>query len=133
MKITLFLNEKLVDFFLPSQIAGSYSFDADPNEDTKLINVEERDGAWVLYSTAEISVVVDNQPAEQYVLNDEKYVVLIRNEKKYLVYIAPTQEKELSTYSYMPQSTFIIGNTPECNIRINSEVLGGTIVKEEVK
>ena len=128
MKITLFLKTKAVDFFLPSQIAGSYSFDSDPNEDTKLINVEERNGVWTLYATPEIGLVVDNAPCKEYVLKEEKFVVLIRDNTKYLIYISPTQERELKIFSHLPQSTFVIGNQQNCNIRINNQLLGGTIV-----
>ena len=131
MKITLFLNSKVVDFFLPSEVAGSYSFDANPNEDTKLINVEERNGVWTLYTTPEISIVIDKSPVNEYVLNEERFVVLVREDKSYLIYICPTQEQELSTFSYMPQSRFIIGNTPDCNVKINSSLLDGIITRIE--
>ncbi len=127
MKITLFLNEKIVEFFLPSQVAGSYSFDANPNEENRLINVEERNGVWTLYSTPETSIVVDNNPVTEFVLSEEKYVVIIRNNLSYLIYISPIQEKELHAFSYIPQSSIIIGNAIDCNFKINNELLDGVI------
>ena len=131
MKITLFLYEKLVEFFLPAQVAGSYSFDADPNEDSKLINVEERNGVWTLYSTLDVGILVDNTPTSEYVLNGEKFVILVRSGTKYLVYISPTQERELRTYSYIPQTKLIIGNTPDSNIRTTCSLLDGVITRIE--
>ena len=131
MKITLFLNDKLYDFFLPSQIAGSYSFDADPNEDIKLINVEERNGEWVLYSTPQTSVIVDNAAAEEYILKDEKYLLIVRDNTKYLIYVSPIQEKELRAFSFMPQSVLVIGDTAECNVNTPLTPLPGTVTRIE--
>ena len=51
MKIYLYLEDKIMNFQLPKDIEGSYSFDENPEEEAKLINIEARDGTWVLYST----------------------------------------------------------------------------------
>ena len=52
MKIYLFLKNKIVKFFIPEIVAGSFSFDENKDEIDKLINVEARNNEWILYSTA---------------------------------------------------------------------------------
>ena len=47
MRIYLFLADKIVDFVLPLEIMGSFSFDENPDEESKLINIEARDNQWV--------------------------------------------------------------------------------------
>ena len=47
IRIYLFLNDRLVSFTLPKNNVGSYTFDADPQEETKLINVESRNNKWI--------------------------------------------------------------------------------------
>ena len=49
MKIYLFLDNKMLSFSLPSEVSGSFSFDENNNEETKLVNVEAREGKWVIY------------------------------------------------------------------------------------
>ena len=44
MRVYLFLNDKIVDFALPKEIVGSFSFDVDEEEDIKLINIEAKNG-----------------------------------------------------------------------------------------
>lgn len=39
MKIYLYLTDKMDVYFLPKDISGSYSFDPDENENSKLINI----------------------------------------------------------------------------------------------
>ena len=48
MRIVLYLMDKLVEFHLPKQVAGSFSFGIDENEESQLINIEARNGNWVL-------------------------------------------------------------------------------------
>ena len=48
MKILLFLNNELVEFKLPTEILGSFSFDNEKDEENKLINVEAVNGCWYL-------------------------------------------------------------------------------------
>ena len=57
MKIYLYLTEKIVSFTLPQEIMGSYSFDEDPEEEIKLINIEAREEEWVLYSTSDVNII----------------------------------------------------------------------------
>ena len=61
MKITLFLTTGLFDFSLPNDISGSYSFDSNIDENSKLINVEAREGKWVIYSTTDVKILSGNQ------------------------------------------------------------------------
>ena len=64
MKIYLYLNDKIETYFLPKDISGSYSFDPDENENSKLININAVDHKWMLYSTKE-SIVTNNNKAEK--------------------------------------------------------------------
>ena len=59
MIIKLFLMDKIVSFQLPSIISGSYSFDYEDVE-SKLINIEERNGIWTLYSTSDSKIVLND-------------------------------------------------------------------------
>ena len=59
MKIYLYLESKIFTFSIPKKISGSFSFDENPEEESKLINIEARDNEWILYSTTDSSVIVD--------------------------------------------------------------------------
>ena len=61
MKVYLYLVDKLLNYSLPHDISGSYSFDENPDEEAKLINIEARDNKWFLYSTTDVSVMINNK------------------------------------------------------------------------
>ena len=76
MKIYLFLINQIVSFNLPKEVFGSFSFDENDNADTKLINIEARDGRWVLYSTSDVSILDGNQIAKEIPITSNNYYVL---------------------------------------------------------
>ncbi len=57
MKIYLYLNNKIMTFLIPKKVSGSFSFDENIDEESKLINIKAKDGNWNLYSTSDISVM----------------------------------------------------------------------------
>ena len=42
---------------LPSQVFGTFAFDSNDDEDTKLINIEADNDEWFLYSTTGVRVL----------------------------------------------------------------------------
>ena len=44
MKIYLYLAEEILTFSLPNNISGSFSFDKNSEEESKLINIEAKNG-----------------------------------------------------------------------------------------
>ena len=126
MKISLYLNDKIVNFFLPPQVSGSYSFDANPDEETKLINVEARNNTWTLYSTPEIEIYYDNQIVNEVPLTTNAYIHLKRNNQNFLISTASSTE-ELKAYNYDKNSKIIIGNNNQCTITFPCDYIGNTI------
>ena len=55
MKISLFLSDGIINYNLPTEISGSFSF-SDGKSNNTLINVEARNGKWYLYSTSEVQI-----------------------------------------------------------------------------
>ncbi len=129
MKIELYLAEKLVEFFLPSQISGSYSFDSNPDEESKLINIESRKNEWVIYSTSDVMILNGNQTVQELLLLPNNYYHLQRGGKNYLIYVNAICEKKLNTYVYNSNSKIIIGSTPECTITYPCDYIGNIIVE----
>lgn len=123
MKITLFLMDRIKEFILPTQISGGFSFDEDPKEDSKLINIEARDNSWVMYSTDYVYIINGNSIVQEVVLKEFTYYILRRNNINYLVYISPICEGGIKTYSYNTNSHLLIGNTEDCNIKYNCPYL----------
>ena len=56
MIISLYLLDKIVEYKVPKEIQGSYSFPAE-DEDVNIINFEARNGMWILYKTADVSIM----------------------------------------------------------------------------
>ena len=114
MKISLFLTEKILDFRLPSEVSGSFSFD-DKMSDSKLINIESREGKWVLYSTSDVKVISNNLIVDDVSLIPNNFYVVKRDNVSYLLYVS-SDDCIMKTYSYSKDTKFIIGNTKSCNI-----------------
>ena len=84
MIITLYLANKLYKFRLPSQVSGSYSFDYE-NHDAKLINVEARDGKWILYKTSDVDIVSNGMSIETVELLPNNFYFLKRDNISYVI------------------------------------------------
>ena len=81
MKILLFLSDKIVTYNLPALVSGSYSFDISKDEESKLINIEARNNAWVIYSTDDSFVVYDNKKIEYLDFSDKEELIFKAPEK----------------------------------------------------
>ena len=81
MKIYLYLANKVLNFSIPVVVSGSFTFDENENEELKLINIEAREGKWVLYSTAETTIVSSNGPVSAIELIPNRYYNLKRKNK----------------------------------------------------
>ena len=117
MKIYLFLNDKIVDFSLPLDVAGSFSFDADSNEEIKLINVEARDGKWIIYSTVDVSIINNNYVMSSLELQGDTFYILSRNGKNYLIYVVDLSTNKITLYSYDNNINLSIGNNGTFNVQ----------------
>ena len=118
MRIYLYLANEILEFTIPKEISGSFSFDENPEEETKLINIEARNGSWELYSTEDIKVIVDNNIVSSTPLRHDTYYILRRNELNYLIFVEELFEKNIATYVYRTDINMIIGNSPECNLSL---------------
>ena len=129
MKIYLFLNDRLVNFFLPMEIEGSFSFDPSFDEEAKLINIEARDGKWVIYSTNDSKLIINNGISDNAFLVNNSFYVLRRNNINYLVYVSDLLSKDLFMYSFNKDLNLVIGNTGECNVIYSCNLFKGVIAR----
>ena len=86
MNITLYLQNKIAKFKLPTEVSGSFSFDVEEN-DNKLINIDAIDGYWYLYQTDDSKIVGPNNTyLENIKILPNSFYVLERDNIKYLIY-----------------------------------------------
>ncbi len=128
MKIYLFLKEKIMTFVIPQKISGSFSFDENPNEESKLINVESRNNSWYIYST-EDTQVLSNDNVDSLPLIPNNYYVLKRNNRNYLIYVSLTFDNSLFSYSYNDDTSLIVGNNESCNVYFPCQFVNGIAFK----
>ena len=127
MKIYLFLSNKVLNFSLPREVSGSFSFDENPEEEAKLINVEARDSKWIIYSTEDAKVIADNNIVEEVPLTKDTFYVIRRNEQNYLIFVNKAEKNNVVTYTYNQNINLIIGNSQECNVLYNCEYINGIV------
>ena len=127
MKILLFLNNELVEFKLPTEILGSFSFDNEKDEENKLINVEAVNGCWYLYSTPDVTVFDNKQIVKNIMLKEGQFYELSRDNNLFLIYVQPLCEKTLMPYLYNDNISIIFGNNDDCNIKYNCNYVNGTL------
>ena len=87
MKIVLFLNERIIKYSLPKQVFGTFSFDEKDDSETKLINIEAKNGQWYINSIAGVRVLNDGNYQESIKLERNQFYTLERESQKYLIYI----------------------------------------------
>ncbi len=128
MKIYLFLADKLVSFSLPSDVSGSFSFDENLNEEDKLINVEAREGAWVLYSTEAVQIKSGGGLASSAPIKTNSFYVLTRNGKDYVIYVSDITSNQVALFSFNESINLNIGNGNGANVVYNCPYLANANV-----
>ena len=123
MKIYLYLDNKILSFSIPKKIFGSFSFDEDSSEESKLINIKAQDDKWVLFSTADVSIMTNNGPITQVSLQENNYYVLRKNNINYLIYTVSSFDNSFTSYLYDENINLIIGNNEKCNLNFKSPYL----------
>ena len=109
MKITLYLKDKIIVFKLPKEISGSFSFDVDKEEESKLINVEARENGWVLYETKDVKVFADNTFVKEVPLISNHFYILQRDQKNYLIHASELGKSSFAPYRYQKDLNLTIG------------------------
>ena len=116
MRIYLYLASKIMDFTIPADISGSFSFDENPEEESKLINIDATPNGWSLYSTTDSKVLINGIETEEALLQSNTYYVLEKNEKRYLIYVTDLFDNTFTAYRYQDEINLTIGNANTCNI-----------------
>lgn len=127
MKIYLYLPKRILCFSLPKEVLGSYSFDENLNEESKLVNIEARNNEWVIYSTVDSQIIINGNPISDIKLELNSFYTIQRNNQKYLIYTAKLFEDDLSLYSHDNELSLIIGNGSNCNISYSCDMVAGQV------
>ena len=127
MKIYLFYQDQIYNFLLPKEISGSFSFDADENEISKLVNIEARDGKWVIYSVDGVNLVYDRRFTREMLLTVNTFYIINRDNKNYLVYVTDIASSKFTPYTYGNGLSLTISNTNNTNIIYSCPFLNGII------
>ncbi len=133
MKVTLFLNDKIIDFKLPEEVSGSYTFDFNDKEESKLINIEANEGKWVLYETSDVKILTSNGTSEKEVLLPDNFYILKRNNINYLIHVNDISFKNVAVYSYNSNINLIVGNVSTATINYNCPYLNNLSAKVYIK
>ena len=128
MHIYLFLANRLLKFSLPQEISGSFRFD-EKETDEALINVEARDGKWVLYSTNTSNVYLNNMITPDTELLPNSFYVLEKRGQKYLIYTKELLDQTFKVYSYKEDLNMTFGNQNEATITVNTPYAEGASIK----
>lgn len=129
MKIILYLNDKKIDFLLPQQVFGSFGFDENDQEESKLIHIEAKDGSWVLCSTSDVEIINQNQYVKETKLEPNQFYVLRRDGKNYLIYAQEVVFPGFQLYTYQKDLQITIGNQQNCSIQYLIPYMQGVFAK----
>ena len=133
MKITLFLNNKLIDFKLPEEVSGSFSFDENDEEEDKLINIDAKDDKWILYSTNVSKIIENNNILDNTILTSNKFYFIKRGANNYLIYVTDIKKQEERLYKWNATINLKIGLSNECNLLYNCQFLKDSLISFYVK
>ena len=123
MIISLYLDDKILNFKLPTIVSGSYTFDFKDVEGS-LINIDAKDGKWMLYQTDDVKVVKDNHFVKEVVLESNNFYIVQREEINYLLYVYDVMKTNIIAYEYDNNTNLIISNSSNANVLYNCNWLG---------
>lgn len=127
MKIKLFANEKLFEFFLPNEVFGTFTFDEDDNAEFKLINIEAVNNEWYLSATRAVSVYDNNRLSYSTKLELNKFYILERDNIKYLIYVESIVDNTFLKYTYKNNINLVVGNSRDCNVNYTNPYINGVV------
>lgn len=123
MKIVLFLNERIIKYSLPKQVFGTFSFDEKDDSETKLINIEAKNGQWYINSIAGVRVLNDGNYQESIKLERNQFYTLERESQKYLIYIENIFDNTFVKYKCDDKLNLIVGKDKNCNVYYDCKYL----------
>ena len=127
MIITLYLEDKILNFKLPTYISGSYTFDFEEDEGS-LINIDGIDNKWILYQTEDSKIVENGQFVEKVQLISNRFYTLQKNDKVYLIFVYDTTQTNMLAYNYNQESKLIIGQSNAANIVYKCSLLKDAMI-----
>ena len=118
---------------IPEEIDGSFSFDYNEEEEYKLINIEARDGKWIIYSTKNVKLISNNAIVESSVITNDNFYVIRRNDTNYLLYVSDSKQSNVKIYNYNETINLLIGNNDNANIKYVCPYLSNSLIKISYK
>ena len=117
MNILLYLQDRIVKFKLPSEVSGSFSFDAF-DSDNKLVNVDAKEGNWFLYSTDDSKICgPNNSYVDNVILVPNSFYVLEKEGSKYLIFTEDKSFKNMIALVYDYTNPLVISNVDNASIK----------------
>lgn len=120
MIVRLIKKSKIINFSLPTTIAGNYWItDTDYLGNTRnLINVEETEGKWKIKSDFETKIMAGSREIESAYLSDySMFFLKINTDNEYVIlYCSPNSDRSTMTLTAQDNSEFIIGNDTNASI-----------------
>ena len=126
MKITLYLDNRLINYKLPNEIYGNFSF-YNMGDKTNLINIEALNNKWYIYSTSNVSLFKNNVIENNFELEDGNFYVLKKQEQYFLIYVSNIIIPNILTYSFNQSISLTIANNG-ANINYNCPYLNNLMV-----
>ncbi len=127
MKIYLYLNSQIFDYMLPEEVSGSFSFEPTDNEN-KLINIKAKDDQWIIYSTENVKIIIDNQYKEEEFIENDKFYVLQRDNKNYLIYVKKINMDGIMAFKYFPNKSLVVSSKETSDIIYNCSYFSNSSV-----
>ena len=121
--ISLYLDDRILNFKLSTIVSGSYTFDF-KETDGSLINIDAKDGKWFLYQTADVKVIKDNHFVKAVALESNNFYIVQRDEINYLIYTYDVKKTNMISYEYDNDTNIVISNDSNSNFRYNCNWLG---------
>jgi len=127
MRLSLIKNGKIYNTDLPLKISGNFWIeDKDSNNYKRnLINIEEKNGKWILKSNFDVKIVSNGVIVEEITIEEYTlYELKVKGEKyNYLLYAMPVYDNSYKEYEIGITSQISIGNGPDNGINYANKYL----------
>lgn len=128
MVISLYLNDRIINYRLPSVVSGSFTFDFEEKEGS-LINIDAYSGKWFLYSTSYAKVLNGDKFIDRVELISNNFYAIMRDGLKYLIYVYNSELNNIIAYKYENNANITIGNDQSATIYYNLPLLSNKAVQ----
>lgn len=124
MRVVLCSSDKKIKLELPDNVEGSFGIKDDLLNDNNLVNVNSKNGMWVLSSNHGVTIFYNGQPINESNLSLNAFYQVQTKNKSYVLFVEESCDNSFNVFRVPEGASINIGRDTNNNIVYNNGYIG---------